>query len=189
MSVRSPRDARRARVTRRQAPLRGLAPCVIAFVAGLASAEAWRAQPFREAALTLRSPLGELRFGAVVATGRPTRLARLTLAVDGQPLAVPAEIYREVVNPRVQETVALSPADCSQGACETRGAVMIRYYPALGNPTLPKTAACASTWLRIVFDRQRVLGASILECLNSKHEREREVYRAEAAPWAPAARP
>jgi hypothetical protein len=43
------------------------------------------------------------------------RLARLTLAVEGQPLAVPAEVYREVVNPRLQETVALSLADCSQG--------------------------------------------------------------------------
>jgi hypothetical protein len=64
---------------------------------------------------------------------------------------------------------------------------MIRYYPALGNPTLPKTAACASTWLRIVFDRQRVQGASILECMSSKHERERVVYRAEAeSPGAPA---
>jgi hypothetical protein len=163
-------------------PWRRLAPWLVALVASLASAEAWRAQPFREAVLTLRSPLGELRFGAVVATGRPTRLARLTLAIDGQPLAVPAEVYRDVVNPRLQETVALSPADCSQGACETRGAVMIRYYPALGNPALPKTAACASTWLRIVFDRQRVLGASVLECLSSRHEREREVYRAGAAP-------
>jgi hypothetical protein len=64
---------------------------------------------------------------------------------------------------------------------------MIRYYPALGNPKLPKTAACASTWLRIVFDRLRVLGASILECLSSKHEREREVYRAAAAPSGAAA--
>jgi hypothetical protein len=159
----------------------------LVFAPGLAGAEAWRAQPFREAVLTLRSPLGEVRFGAVLANGRPTRLARLTLAVDGAPLAVPAQAYREVVNPRLQETVALSPADCSQGACETRGAVMIRYFPALGNPTLPKTAACASTWLRIVFDRQRVLGASILECLSSKHEREREVYRAEAAASGPAA--
>jgi hypothetical protein len=163
-------------------PWRRLAPWLVALVASLAGAEAWRAQPFREAVLTLRSPLGELRFGAVVATGRPTRLARLTLAIDGQPLAVPAEVYRDVVNPRLQETVALSPADCSQGACETRGAVMIRYYPALGNPALPNTAACASTWLRIVFDRQRVLGASVLECLSSRHEREREVYRPGAAP-------
>jgi hypothetical protein len=164
--------------------LRRLAPCVIALVASLASAEAWRAQPFGEAVMTLRSSLGEVRFAAVVTTGRPTRLSRLTLAVDGKPLAVPAEIYREVVNPRVQEAVALSPLDCSQGACETRGAVMIRYYPALGNPKLPKTAACASTWLRIVFDRQRVLGASVIECLSSKHEREREVYRAGAADGA-----
>jgi hypothetical protein len=123
-----------------------------------------------------------VRFGAVVASGRPTRLSKLTLAVAGTTLAVPAEIYREVVNPRLQETVALSPADCSEGACAARGAVQIRYFPALGNPALPKTAACASTWLRIVFDRQRVLGASILECMSSKHERERVVYRAEAAP-------
>jgi hypothetical protein len=170
--------------------LRRLAPWLaglVALVASLASAAAWRAQPFGEAVLTLRSPLGEVRFGAIVTTARPGRLSRLTLAVDGAPLAVPAQVYREVVNPRLQETVALSPADCSQAACETRGAVMIRYYPALGNPTLPKTAACASTWLRIVFDRQRVLGASILECLSSRHEREREVYRAETAPSGPAA--
>jgi hypothetical protein len=169
-------------------PWRRLAPGLLAFAAGLAlaagvaGAEAWRAQPFGEAVLTLRSPLGEVRFAAVVTTARPARLSRLTLTVDGVPLAVPAQAYREVVNPRLQETVALSPADCSQGACETRGAVMIRYYPALGNPALPKTAACASTWLRIVFDRQRVLGASILECLSSRHEREREVYRAGTVP-------
>jgi len=157
--------------------LRRLAPCLLALVGSFASAGAWRAQPFGEAVLTLRSPLGEVRFGAVVTIGRPTRLAKLTLAVDGKPLAVPAEIYREVVNPRVQETVGLSPFDCSQGACETMAAVMIRYYPALGNPKLPKTAACASTWLRVVFDRQRVQGASVIECMGSKHEREREVYR------------
>jgi hypothetical protein len=179
-------DARHVHPRRRPAPFRRLAPWLVALAAPLASAGAWRAQPFAEAVLTLRSSLGEVRFGAVVTGGRPTRLSKLTLAVDGKPLAVPAEIYREVVNPRVQETVALAPFDCSQGACETMAAVMIRYYPALGNPTLPKTAACASTWLRIVFDRQRVQGASILECLSSKHERERVVYRVEAeSPAAP----
>ena len=165
---------------------RRLAPWLAALAASLASAEAWRAQPFGETVLTLRSPLGQVRFGAVLTSGRPSRLSKLTLMVDGTPLAVPAEIYREVVNPRVQETVALSPADCSRGACETRGAVQIRYFPALGNPALPKTAACASTWLRIVFDRQRVLGATVLECMSSKHERERVVYRSEAAPPRPA---
>lgn len=173
--------ARDVHPRRTPASLRWLSPWLVALAASLASAEAWRAQPFGEAVLTLRSPLGEVRFGAVVTTGRPTRLSKVTLAVDGQSLAVPAEIYREVVNPRVQESVALAPFDCSQGACETRAAVMIRYYPALGNSKLPKTAACASTWLRIVFDRQRVQRASILECMSSRHERERMVYRAEGA--------
>lgn len=132
--------------------------------------------------MSLRSSFGDVRFGAVVTAGRPTRLSKLTLAVDGKPLAVPAQIYREVVNPRVQESVALAPFDCRQGACEAVAAVMIRFYPALGNPKLPRTAACASAWLRIVFDRQQVQGASILECMGSKHEREREVYRSGSSP-------
>lgn len=178
--------SRRAYPGRKPTLSRRLAPWLVglvALVASLASAEAWRAQPFGEAVLTLRSPLGDVRFGAIVTNGRPTRLAKLTLAVDGKPLPVPAEVYREVVNPRVQETVGLSPFDCGQGACETMAAVMIRYYPALGNPKLPKTAACASTWLRIVFDRQHVQRASVIECMGSRHEREREVYRGAGDAW------
>ncbi len=152
----------------------------------VAGASTWRPQPFSEATLTLQSPLGELRFGAALTQGRPTRLARVTLALDGQTLVVPPEAYRDVVNPRLQETLALVPGNCSAAAppCAETAAVMIRFYPMLGNPKLPKTAACASSWLRIVFDRERVRSASVIECLGSKHERERAVFAAQtqAAP-------
>lgn len=151
---------------------------LVALMAHTASAETWRAQPFAEAALTLRAAIGEVRFGAVVTQGKPARLARVTLAVDDRNLDVPAVIYRDVVNPRVQETLALVPQDCAAAACDTPAAVMIRFYPALGDPKLPKTAACASSWLRIVFDRERVRRASVVQCLGSRHERERTVYPA-----------
>jgi hypothetical protein len=155
-------------------------PCLLAtalatFAAVDAGADAWRAQPFSEASLTLQTVIGQLRFSATVTGSKPTRLAKVMLFVDGRVLDVPAEAYRDVVNPRLQETMALVPQDCSPGACNAPAAVMIRYYPALGNPKLPKTAACASSWLRIVFDRERVQRASVVECLGSKHERERPV--------------
>ena len=82
----------------------------------VAGASTWRPQPFSEATLTLQSPLGELRFGAALTQGRPTRLARVTLALDGQTLVVPPEAYRDVVNPRLQETLALVPGNCSAAA-------------------------------------------------------------------------
>lgn len=154
--------------------------CLSLVLAGwpLATAHTWRPQPFAEATLGLHAELGEIRVLTAITSGRPPRLARLSIAVDGQTLAVPPEAWRDVVNPRVQETLALVPSGCLDGACPGSAAVQIRFYPPLGARGLPKTAACASSHLRVVFDRQRVLLASIIDCLGSKHERERIVYRA-----------
>lgn len=151
---------------------------MIAIGCNAATADTWRPQPFSAATLTLQSPLGELRFGASLTDGKPRRLAGVTLSVDGRSVDVPAAAYRDAVNPRLQETLALVPQDCSATPCNATAALMIHFYPALGNPKLPKTAACASSWLRIVFDRERVQDASVVECLGSKHERERRVYPA-----------
>ena len=136
----------------------------------------WRPQPFSEATLSLPSALGELRFSAALTSGKPPRLARVSILVDGAPVQIPAQVYRDVVNPRLQETMALLPVDCAPGGCEATAAVLIRYYPALGSGALPRTAACASSYLRLVLDRQQLRRASIVECMNSKHERERVVY-------------
>lgn len=140
-------------------------------------AHTWRPQPFSESTLGLRTELGEVRVLAAVTSGRPTRIARLSISVAGRSLELPPEAWRDVVNPRVHETLALLPEGCVDEACRASAAVQIRFYPPLGAGGLPKTAACAASHLRIVFDRQRVLLASIIDCLGSRHERERVVYR------------
>jgi hypothetical protein len=146
-------------------------------IAAAVMANSWRTQPFSDASLVADTLIGKVRVTLSVTSSPPLRIARLALEVNGRSLKVPADIYRGIINPRVQETLVFVPFQCSTADCSDGPvAIQIRFYPHLGDTAPSTDSTCESSLLKIVFDRTGIEEASVLDCAGTERERERTIF-------------